>query len=481
MPRRSHAVIATTMVALIGLACTDGPSTTGGADPAAPATATCPVDALDSATGTTDILLWYQLSGKAAETLESMVAQYNASQSRVTVRTERQGESYDELLRAYEQGIPTGQLPDVLVAEDTATQFLVDSDTVLPAQSCFDADGLSTDGFVPAAVAHYTLDGALWPGTVSASVPLTYYNTNHLRRAGLDPADPPATLDDVRRMAETIKAAGVTDTPVVLLMDSWLVETQLTGSKQALVDNDNGYGDGQTTTATFDTDVTHAVFEWVDSMTKAGLLLAVPATPGNRDHYFAMGTQKASITIETSVAATTIEAVLGGTDTTPAVESGAIDVKALDIEAAPVFGVAAAGKAQIGGNAFWITTAGTDAEKAASWDLLKWWNQEPQQVRWHVEGSYLPFLSAASDSPEVRSFWDTSLAGGFLHTAYDEYTTGVDPDFSGALIGPYDAFRRSLRDALSSVALESRQPGDAIARAKKEADEAIVTYNESGF
>jgi sn-glycerol 3-phosphate transport system substrate-binding protein len=443
--------------------------------------ATCPVDALDSATGPTEVLLWYQLAGKAQETLEKMVAEYNASQSRVRVQAEHQGESYDELLRAYEQGIPTGQLPDLFVAEDTATQFLVDSGTVLPAQACFDADGLSTDGFVPAAVDHYSVDGQLWPGTASVSDLLTYFNANHLRRAGLDPDDPPETLADVRAMAEAIKAAGVTDTPVVLLMDSWLVETQLTGSRQPLVDNDNGYGDGETSEATFDTDITRQVFDWVDSMNDAGLLLPIQATPGNRDHYFAMGAQRASITIETAVAATTIEEVLGGRTDLPGVSGQDLDLETLDIQAAPVFGVDGAGKAQIGGNAFWITTAGSDAEVAGAWDLVKWWNEEPQQVQWHVEGSYLPFLSAAADSPEVHTFWDTTLAGGFLRIAYEEFTTGVDPDFSGALIGPYDRFREAMRDALASVAFDDADPATAIARAKEQADQALTIYNDANF
>ena len=102
-----------------------------------------------------------------------------------------------------------------------------------------------------------------------------------------------------------------------------------------------------------------------------------------------MASQKASITMETSTAATTIESFLGG-DTSVSTgigDTAAIDTSALDIGAAPVFGVDAAGKAQIGGNGFFITTTGTDAQKAAAWDFLKWWNEEPQQVQWHVEGS----------------------------------------------------------------------------------------------
>ena len=465
----------------------DGPDGTGqGPDSSAVRTdlPPCPVDALDTTTEPTDVVLWYQISGKAAQTLEKMVGEYNASQSKVRVRAELQGASYDELLRKYTQAIPSGDLPNVVVLEDTATRFIVDSGTVLPAQSCFDADGLSTDGFLPAAVNHYTVDGALWPGTVSLSDLLTYYNKNHLRRAGLDPEKAPSTLAEVRQMAEQIKAAGVTDTPVVLLMDSWLLETQLTGVKQTVVDNDNGYGSGETTEATFDNDTTKSIVDWIAGMKADGLLIPVQATDGARDHYLAMATQKASMTIETSTAATTIESFLGGdtsVNTGLGNEAEGVDTSALDIGAAPVFGVDSAGSAQIGGNGFYITTTSTDAQQAAAWDFMKWWNQRPQQVQWHVDGSYLPFLSAAAQDPAVQTFWDTRLSGQFLKIAYDELTQGVDPTFTGPLIGPYDKFRSVLRDALASVAIQGTAPNVALDNAKSEIDAAIEQYNDTNF
>jgi len=471
-------------LALVAAACSGGSSGGKGGD-ASTALPSCPVGALADSTGTTDIVLWYQLNGKAKDTLEAMVKKYNDSQTKVHVRAELQGTSYEELLRKYEQAIPTNALPNIIVAEDTATQFLVDSNTVIPAQSCFDADGLSTSVFNEAAVNHYTTKGAFWPGTVSISDLLTYYNKNHFIRAGLDPNVAPQTLADVRAMAEKIKAANITTDgapPVVLRMDSWLVETQLTGSKQPLVNNDNGFGPGQTTEALFDTDQTTQLFDWIAGMEKDGLLTPTQATDGNLDHYLAMAAQKGSITMETSTAATTIESFLGGNTTVVgAGDTSNVDTSALDIGAAPVFGVDAAGKAQIGGNGFFITSPGTDVQKSAAWDFMKWWNQEPQQVQWHIEGSYLPFLTAAASDPAVQTFWNTTLSGSFLKIAYQELTQNVDPNFTGALIGPYDKFRVAMRNALASVAFQKGDPTTAIATAKDETDAALTQYNETNF
>jgi sn-glycerol 3-phosphate transport system substrate-binding protein len=320
---------------------------------------------------------------------------------------------------------------------------------------------------------------------VSISDLLTYYNKNHFIRAGLDPNVAPKTLADVRAMAEKIKAANVTTDnapPVVLRMDSWLVETQLTGSKQPLVNNENGYGDGQTTEALFDTDQTTQIFDWIAGMERDGLLTATQATDGNLDHYLALASQKGSISMETSTAATTIESFLGGAQNIAGIgDTSNVDTSALDVGAAPVFGVDAAGKAQIGGNGFFMTAPGTDVQKSAAWDFLKWWNQEPQQVQWHVEGSYLPFLTAAASNPAVQTFWDTSLAGSFLKIAYDELTQNIDPNFTGALIGPYDKFRVAMRNALATVAFQNGDPATAIATAKDETNAALTQYNDTNF
>ncbi len=473
---------------LVAAAC-GGDSDDGGDAAGRPATETielpdCPVDALDSATAPVDITVWYQLSGKAGSTLEAQVAAYNASQDKVRVTAELQGANYDELFNKYTQGIPTGDLPQILVSEDTTTQALIDSQTVLPAQACFDAAGLSTDGFADAAVNHFTVGGAMWPGTASVSGLLTYYNKNHFRRAGLDAETAPGTLAEVRQYAETLKAAGVTDAPVVLLMDSWFVETQLAGARQPLVDNDNGYGPDQTTEAAFDAPVTQEVFDWIDQMVADGLLTPVQATPGTVDHYLAMASQNASITVETTTAATSVVAFLGG-DTSVVGESdraeaAGTDPSGLDIGAGEMFGVEEVGATQIGGNGFFMMndTTSSNEEIAAAWDFIAWWNQIDQQVTWNIEGSYLPFLDAAAEDPRVQEFWSTELAGKWLSIGYDQLQN-MDPNSTGALIGPYDKFRIAMTDAMAEVSLQTTDPATAIADAATEVTDALSAYNDS--
>ena len=63
-------------------------------------------------------------------------------------------------------------------------------------------------------------------------------------------------------------------------------------------------------------------------------------------------------------------------------------------------------------------------------------NGEHAQTKMLVDGSYLPYRTAVSDTPEAQAFYTSSLAGGWLKIANEQVQT-IDPEFPGPLIGPY--------------------------------------------
>ena len=187
-----------------------GPGPTNGA--ALPA---CPVHALDNVTTPVTVTLWHFLSGETGEALKALVAAYNASQSKVKVVVESQGTSNDELFRKYQAGIKSNDLPGIAVLDDTVTQQMIDSKTVLPAQSCIDAEHIDMSAFLQSGRDYYTVGGVLWPASVNLSGALLYYNKGHFQRAGLDPETAPKTLDEVRQYAQKIKDARVVDLSLI--------------------------------------------------------------------------------------------------------------------------------------------------------------------------------------------------------------------------------------------------------------------------
>jgi len=263
----------------------------------------CPVDALEqwdpAADGRIQVVLWHSLVAKTRDTLVSFAEEYNASQDKVTVTIESQGESYEELLRKYLQAIPTDDLPAIALLEDTVTQFMADSGTILPGQACFEASEISLDDYLPVAVDYYTVDGAFLPVALNPSTNLLYYNRAHFEAAGLDPDDPPQTLDELRAAAQAIKEAGVSDAPFVFNTQSWFVEHWLTGATAPVVDNENGRGDdGEGASAgAFDNESTAEIFAWLQGMADDGLMNPLPGTEGQVEHYFAIALGQSSMTL----------------------------------------------------------------------------------------------------------------------------------------------------------------------------------------
>ncbi len=352
----------------------------------------------------------------------------------------------------------------------------------MPAQACIDADDYDTSNLVASAVDYYSLDDAFVPGTVQLSTPIVYYNKNHFRRADIDPETPPGTLDEVREYAQKIKDAGVVDKPLVLYLHPWFVETWLTGAGEPVVNNENGRGEGETSESLYDNEATSTIYNWIKDMYDDGLLNAIPYNPGTIDHYLAVANQSGSMLLETSTAATSIKAFLGGdTDVVEGSGDVAVDTSALDVGAGPMPGLAEPGRVQVGGGIWVMTLAGTPEQQAATWDFMKWWNTPETQAVWHMEGSYLPFNELATDDPALEAYWQDDLAGQWLAISYDQLVNGVSPSFPGPIMGPFSQARRSMSQSLDRMVLQGQSPADAISEAAGEITSELQQYLDEGF
>jgi len=486
-PTRAQLVAPLLAMALLAAAC----SSSGSSDAGKPGTgdtvalAPCPVHALDSVTQPVEIKLWHFLSGNTGSTLKALADTYNASQSKVKVDVEAQGTSNDELFKKYQAGMASKDLPAIAVMDDTVTQQVIDSKTVIPATSCIEADHYDMSEFLKSGMDYYTVNGVLWPASINLSGALLYYNKGHFQQAGLDPNQTPKTLDEVREYAQKIKDAhisGVT-APVALKVNSPLIEMWLTGAGAPVVNNDNGRGTGTTDSAAFDNDTTRNLYQWIQSMSADGLLDVIPDTPNQVGQYGAMATGHASMTIETSTAAPTVQAFLKGNLDTSTVggDLGTIDPNSLILGAGPVPGIDLPGRLQMGGGAWYITNTTPPEVQAAAWDFMKFFNSLESQVTWNIDGGYLPYRTTATKDPRVVASWTTTLSGQWLAIAYDELLNGVDPNFPGPLMGPYDQFRTAIRNSIESMVFKGSSPESVITEAADETTKALEQYNSGGF
>lgn len=439
----------------------------------------CPVDALESASGPVEVVVWHTQTAEPDSTLTALAAAYNASQDKVRVRLESQGASYTELKLKFQAALPSRSLPALILFDDTSTREMADSGVVLPGQSCFDAAGVDLGDFGSMATSYYVIDGTLWPVAANPAGILLFYNKTHFEQAGLDPNDPPSTLAEVRAAAEALKAAGVSERPLVHELAAWKTEFWLTGAGAPLVNNDNGRGPGVTDAATLaDNPVALELFTWFDDMVADGLLEPIPSADGQINHFLAMASQRSSMVIESSSAATSVEAFLAGRlDPNVLGEDGAPSPSGLDLGAADFPGLVPGNRTQMGGAAWYLLNTVPDQVQAAAWDFVTFINSNEAQVKLLTGGSFIPWRSSTLQDPEVVAYFESGLSGRWLRIAAEQLQR-IDPGFPGPLIGPYDPETRdALEKAMESMLLSGASPQQALDQAQRDIDAALDLYN----
>jgi sn-glycerol 3-phosphate transport system substrate-binding protein len=473
------------LVAAAAAACSDPPTRGNVATDQGEGLPECPLDALERADGPVEVSLWYGgIGGATKDTMIDMAERFNASQDQVVVRPSDQGGSFEEVYRKYERtaSADAGQLPEILLVEDSTMQSMVDSGQVLPAEACMRADGYDLASIEPVVRANYTVDDVYYPGYANLTSQILYYNQAHWARAGLDPEDPPETLDELYEAAVALKEAGVSERPLSFKVSQALFKNWLTAVGVDMVDRDNGR-DGLSTEATFDTPEARELLDFFRRMDEEDLLNVFSNTEGNIDHYLALGQQQSSMLIETSGAAQTIAAfVSGNVDPDEAgvdFDPDAVDLSQLVPAAAPLPGIDEPGRVIPGGGVFYMLNTSDPAQQAASWRFLEFMLQPDNGRRWHTVGSYLPIVSAVQDDPEVQAFWDDTLGGLMLHAAVDQ-VNAADPEQPGPLMGPYTDFTNIVEDAMEAVLIEGADVDSSLAGAQEDVTESLERYAGTG-
>jgi sn-glycerol 3-phosphate transport system substrate-binding protein len=479
--RRPIALAALAAVGLTAVACTE-PPTTGAAAGQTGADAECPLDALEAATEPVQVSLWYGgISGPTEATMTGMAERFNASQDDVVVTTSNQGASYAEVYRKYESAASAqaGQLPEIVYLEDTQLQAMVDGGNVLPAQVCMEADGYDMNQIEPVVRANYTIDDLMYPGYANVSTPVLYYNKAHWAEAGLDPEQPPRTLDELYEQALALKRAGVSNRPFVLKLSQNFFKNWLNAVGVPMVNEGNGR-DGQATEAAFDTPQARELLEFLRRMNDEGLLNLYAATEGGINHYLALAQEESSMLVETSTASLTIAAAVGGQITADEAgidfDASSVNLAGLIPGAAPFPGIEEPGQVIPGGGAFFILNSSDPAQQAGAWKFLQFMLQPENAREWHTVGAYLPIVTSVKDDPDVQRFWREDLGGLLLHTGFEQLQD-ANPEQPGPLIGPYVDFTDTVERMFEAVMLDGADIDDSLRSAQEDVTTSLERYS----
>lgn len=420
----------------------------------------CPTKALDTAKAPVNITFWHGMTEANEKALAALTDKYNASQTKVKVTLQYQG-TYDQTLTKYIAAVRGGELPTLVQMEETAIQVMVDSKSTVPVAACIASDAYDTADYSKALLGQYSVGNALVTMPFQVSNPVLFYNKAAFRRAGLDPDKPPTTLAEVLDASRKIVAAKATPKAFSLQGQAWYPEQWTSMAGEALVDNSNGRT-ARATKALLDGRGMTESFQWIETMQKEGLVKYVGRDEKLTDALLAVAVEDVAMTISTSAALGSIYQQL---PLFPKIEIGV----------APLPGPTGSGGVTVGGGSLWIGNKGTDEQKAAAWDYVKFLDSVDSQVAWHVATGYIPTRTSAATRSEVQQLWASKP--GFK-VAYDQLAKAATPPGGGGpVIGDYVGVRNAIEAAIETIV-----NGGAAANAQRVANDsatkAIADYNK---
>jgi sn-glycerol 3-phosphate transport system substrate-binding protein len=456
----STAALATAVLAVVGLAVP-----VAGAAPAQSSGGKCPVNALKNAKSKPVEITYWQggLQRANEEEILRLTDRFNSSQNDVRVTVVNQT-TYADTLNKFRAGLSSGDLPDLVQIEDTGLQQMIDTQAVLPAQACVDAEKYDLSDNIKRVNDYYTVKGKLWPMPFNVSNPVLYYNKRAFQSAGLDPNNPPKTLDEVKAAAQKLKDSGtVSQAGFGMKLDPWYLEQWSALGGKTYVNNGNGRKSRATST-TFDNATGKEIFTFLNDMVKSGLARTNPADGSQAfDNLLGIGNGNFGMTIDTSAALGTIQQVLAGGEY-PNVELG--------VAAMP--GPKGKGGVLVGGGANYIVKKSSPEKQAAAWQYAKFLNEPETQAEWSIATGYVPIRQSAANQPQVQQYW---TANPGFKVAYDQLVGGVtNAATAGPVIGDYQGVRDVVLDSEQQM-FNGMSPSAALKQAKQDANAKIQEYN----
>ncbi len=179
--------------------------------PVAPLLAAAALLAALPASAQVEIQWWHSMAGKLGDKVGEIADKFNASQKDYKVVPVYKGQ-YDESLTAAIAAYRAGKPPQIVQVFEVGTATMMAAQgAVMPVYKLMaDAhEKLDPKAFLPAVTSYYSdTHGNLLSMPFNSSTQVLYINKDAFKKAGLDPAKPPATWPELVQDAEKLKASG---------------------------------------------------------------------------------------------------------------------------------------------------------------------------------------------------------------------------------------------------------------------------------
>jgi sn-glycerol 3-phosphate transport system substrate-binding protein len=430
----------------------------------------CPVDALDGVGGPVEITFWHGLNVDNEDAINRLTEEYNASQERVRVTPQNQG-SYTETIDKYYQSGQSSR-PDVVMFPEYMVQQTADSGSVIPVGACIEESAFDLTQFQRSALAAYSTAGVQWAMPFNVSNPVLYYNRSMFEAAGLDPDDPPRSLEELREYSQAIVDSGAAAYGIAVDTGSdsgggWFLEQWFANAGEFYADNGNGRL-APATRVLYDGPFGVELLTYVQQLLEDGLAVNVGDNAGGGDHFFKLADQAepAAMTIGTSaVLRNVLDAVEGGL--VPGITSDDIGIGALP-------GPGPVPTALIGGASLYVVADHGDDVTAAAWDYIQYLVSPEVQSLWATLTGYVPVRDDALELEPVATVYSDDPR---FRVAYDQLIGSPDDlALQGPILGPQREVRNVTARAVAEI-FAGADVQQSLSAAAQQANALIADYN----
>lgn len=411
--------------------------------------------------GKTKVVFWYSLGGTNAEVIASMVEAFNASQDKIEVDAQYQGE-YDDAINKLKATAMGEALPfDIVQTYEIGSRFIIDSKKMVPVQTYIDKTGFDTSVIEPNLLAYYTIDGVINSVPFNCSTPLMYYNKTAFDEAGI--TEIPTTVDGILEIAEklaTFDAEGKLDRAGFLFSNyGWFFE-QWTGKMgREYVNNGNGRESYATKVAFDENGAALDLFNmWKKISENKYTQYIERGGTGQARAAFAAG--------KTAI-------FLASTANLAGVLTNVGDSFEVGTAFFPYVNAEDKGGVSTGGGTLWMVDSGDEAKMDASWEFIQYMINPENQAVWNARTGYFPINMKAHDTD---TFKENIAKFPQFQTALDQLHAS-SPEYVGSLLSVFPEVRQYVEDVTEEVFLKGLSPEDAVTKLTNLANDAIEMYN----
>ena len=413
----------------------------------------------------TKVVFWYSLAGTNAEAIVAMVESFNASQDKIIVDAQYQGE-YDDAINKLKATSIGEALPfDIVQSYEIGSRFIIDSQKMMPLQTYIDKTGFDTSVIEPNLLAYYTIDGVINSMPFNCSTPLMYFNKTAFDAAGI--TEIPTTVDGILDIAEkltTYNADGTVDRYGFLFSNyGWFFEQWVGKMGRHYLDNGNGR-EGYATKVVFDEN--GAALDLFNMWKK---ISESPFTSYIERGGTAQG-RAAFVAGKTAI-------FLASTANLAGVLANVGDTFEVGTAYFPYVNAEDKGGVSTGGGTLWMVNSGDEKKMDAAWEFITYMINPENQAVWNAKTGYFPINMKAHETETFKA----------NISKYPQFQTALDqlhdssPEYVGSLLSVFPEVRQYVEDVTEEVFTKGLAPEDAVKKLADLANDAIEMYNLTNY